>query len=321
MIDADIDNYYRVMTSKGFDNQSIFKGNDRLYYTENIIMSMDPDTTQQLIKFHPSKNVVIGYHNTFAFYPFRNHRFPITSIDHFLLAETMSEIDEVTKAKSLSDLNCGSGFIGNFAAKNFKGLKNGNITFIDPYFESIKTSFYCYLLINDLTKNNICLEKIDKKHLVAQNGNQTIDLITGAISDNMQNLESEILTSVPTYYPEIYETVPEPYGELAQVSSKINAPLYFTFSSLSFNLVEKAIHKHNLNLAILNKKRVPYTIQLTPFQRIKHPQKKSAPEAIESLIDLGLIVEKRASHYDPFQDIYVPFHDVIVARMNHNQDR
>ena len=175
---------YKLITSKGLTRQDLVDGNRRISSVEKPVSSIESDLVEELkremnivIKLSKQpvkKPVVVGYDNTIALLPGQYDRFPTVSMGHFFLADTLSNESCVRKAKSLVDLGCGCGFSGNYAAKNFEGLKNGRVIFGDLFPESINAALNAYLLNNGLSRDNVDISKTEHGLLMVNDQNDQL---------------------------------------------------------------------------------------------------------------------------------------------------
>ncbi len=190
---------YKIITSKGLKTQDLVDGDRVISSVEGPVSSFEPGLADQLRKQTTRKPVVVGYDNTISFLPGQHDRFPTVSMAHFFLADTLSNNDNIRKAKSLVDLGCGSGFSGNYAAKNFERLQDGRIVFGDLFPESINATLNSYLANNGLSPEEIQITQNGNTFSVRGRGNQKMEFRVGDVNRTMYGDNVDVAIASPIY--------------------------------------------------------------------------------------------------------------------------
>ncbi len=281
-------NLYRIITSKGLKSQDLIDDDKVIYTVKDPVSSIEPSIFEQLIKQTEMKPIAVGYDNTFAFLPEERNRFPAASMNHFFLADSLSKNTDVRNAKSLVDLGCGAGFLGNYAAKNFEGLENGKIIFGDLFPESINAALIAYFANNELDPREMQITQYENSISVRGKGKQVVEFRIGDVTQTMFKDKADLAVASPIYIPEICEVFPEAFELFGAVSKNIGADFYVAHSSLADKVIERAASVTGAKLSEINSQKRPLDLSVTDSRR-----RTLDEEVIAKLLPMGLIVEKQ----------------------------
>ncbi len=278
--------FYKIITNKGLDSQDLVDGDTVVSSVKAPVSSIESDLIDELRKKTMRKPLAVGYDNTISFLPGPGDRFPAVSMGHFLLADTLSDEDSVRKARSLVDLGCGSGFLGNYAAKNFEGVQDGRVIFGDLFPESINAALNAYLENNGLEIADMLIKQKGDLFSLRGKGNQVVEFRVGDVSKTMYGNNVEVAVASPIYVPGICEVFPQAFALFGAVSKHIRADFYVAHSSLADKVVEQAADQTGASLVDINSREFPLDLSTTDSRR-----KGVDEETLEKLTPLGLIIK------------------------------
>ena len=122
---------YIFMTNKDLSEQAlVVNKSGTLSLEKGTTQAMDPRLLQKA-QAHiqatksPPRRVFVGYDGTIASHQDPRGANTPVSFGHILLAKILSETSDARQASHLVDLGCGTGLVGNHAAKNFEGTQGG----------------------------------------------------------------------------------------------------------------------------------------------------------------------------------------------------
>lgn len=277
---------YTLMTDKNLIRQELFL--DGAF--KSLILNPVNPIDQRLISRVRSlvgeigdqyPQLMVGYDGTKAFPSDPGgSRVPV-SYGHLLLSKVLSDNPNATSAKHLVDLGCGTGLVGNHAAKNFEGLKDGKVTFADMSPSALNAALQAYMINNQLSGDDVKITDnvfgfdLSKK---LENGEQTIDFRLGNALQTLSGIQADVAVSAPLYLPGLIEVFPQAYHVFGTVAKMIGADLYVAHSSMADGKLEEAAHSLNLNLTDLESRTMPLT-----FDFCRMPEGK-----IQQLESLGM---------------------------------
>lgn len=286
---------YYVMTERGLTAQVLVDDGDEVIdRVENPISSVDPRMTQ-ILSERETGICGIGFDNTISLIP---QSLPMATLGHLLLADTLADMKEVRQAESLVDLGCGCGLIGNYAAKNFEGLKEGKVVFADLSQEALDLSWRGYKGNNEIENYEVIVQTSDDVTRMRIRDRQEIELRPGNVLDTMNGMHADIALAAPFYIPAIAPSFPQAFCIFALSARKMGADFYVVHSSLADNQVVDAARETNGKLDEVVSREYPLLISDLPLEIENH------------LTTLGLRVRRVG-------DNVIYQHDLKVSRMSY----
>ncbi|MFT4309191.1 MAG: hypothetical protein ACMXYL_01750 [Candidatus Woesearchaeota archaeon] len=306
----DLKGAYRVMTSADLSTQSVFHGDERLYYTEGVLSSIDADTSMFLMEHKVPRPIIVGYHNTVAMLPKNNDKFPVTGIMHYFLAKTLAEQELQLDNNTIADLDCGSGFLGNYLGLNISGMDNGLLVFSDSYPESLDAAFLSYLINNNYELSELTLDKQIDRVLVSHDNGKRALFLRGHHMLSLEDIAADIAVCAPDYIPYLWDDHPESYYVLGQVSKNMGSELYVAHSSLSNDAVLDAVSRMNSSISTIGELETPLLLQVSGSRKLPTLNSPEGREIVESLIDKGMRIITKNSYK-------IPYHTIMVSKITH----
>jgi hypothetical protein len=285
---------YEIITHRGLTKQSLIDGENTVCSVDNPVTSTESKLVQRLRKQAERKLVLVGYDNTCVFLPGPQDRFPVPSLGHFFLADTLQDQDQVRRAQSFADLGCGAGFLGNYIAKNFEGAREGRIIFGDLFSESINAALNAYMFNNEPWKDDLQISREGHSVSVSGRGSQTIEFRVGDVNQTMHGDSANVAVACPIYIPGVCEVFPQAFALFGAVAKHMGADLYVAHSSLADKVVEAAAEQTGAKITKIRSQEFPLIASTVDTGKNGNPLEDE--ETLRKLKGLGLIIEEGSNH-------------------------
>jgi hypothetical protein len=252
---------YKIVTMKGLDEQVLLDGSIQLDSVNEPSSSMEKKLFDKFLTLKRDRMLIMGYNDTYVYIPGADLTSPITSFDHFFMAETLSKIPEVHKASSIIDLDCGMGFLGNYAAKHYAGSQDGLVVFVDNNEQALNLVINAYLMNNALLPHNDALiQKKENGIIISGKGNQVLEVICGSYDEELNGYTAEIAVACPFYLPRIAGLPEDIFTGYANAAKKISANLYICHTSLADTVIAQAAKETGAMMTVVASKKSPFHI-------------------------------------------------------------
>lgn len=294
---------YTVMTDADLSGQKLYKSGDNTIGRVVAEMGRPVDTLDLAGKIDEPGPVLLGYDDVVVTGR-TDGNFPVVTIPHYVLAKALKEQGVAPDVHA--DLGCGSGFLGNYAAKKL-GARHVKFGDLNP--GALNEALSAYLINNrmGLEEARANLEAMPNG-MRLQDGGRTIDLLAGDVRGTMQGADT--MTACPLYVPGVCEVFPQAYSVFGMTAKQNGAPLYVAHSNLASPVVEDAASKLQMSLTDIARVEHPLTEFRTDSRRAPIHREGLNPEVVEKLRTLGLRV-KDDGEFSP----RAYFHDIIVSKM------
>ena len=277
----------KILTSEDFIEQSIIFDGKKLQTMYGPTTSCEHSLFEALSEKDDVNSVWIGYDNTFVLHPSGVFPFPAASFMHYFLANTLKErmVGE-RKGQTLVDLGCGSGFLGNYAARNIDALESGRIIFGDLSGNSVNAAIKAYDF-NNPSGERSAIEKTPHGLVATGDNFITLDFRVGDAQETMQGEKGDVAVACPIYLPHACEVFPEAYVVFGQVAKNMGADFYFAHSEMANPLIERAANSLNARLEGIDERR--FVLDLSTVDSSVMRKGGIDHSDIEKMVGLGLM--------------------------------
>jgi hypothetical protein len=311
--------FYKLITEKGFGKQKLIDGEEVLAELDNPVTSVEDDVFRNAKKELKQKPLFVGYDNAVVLVPNQGERFPLVSLAHYFLVETLSKNKQITtegnlsKGRVFADLGCGAGFLGNYISKNFPVIMpHGKIIFGDLFPESINAAINAYAINHNFDFNKVIQVQTAYGAQFMGKSGETLDFRIGDVRNTMLGEQIDVAVACPIYIPEICEVFPQAYEIFGAVAKSAGADFYFAHTSLSDKVVEAAAKKTGAKLVDINSQKFPFVIHTVDSSRdITGLQSVN----LEKLTSLGLMLNKDKNEFLTRENF--AFHYLRVSKFSY----
>ncbi len=280
---------YKIITRPDLNEQVLLSEEEVLAKVNNPETSIEAEILEELNKQTEQRPVLVGYDNTLVLPPGKGDMYPLVSMGHLLLADTLRHIPDVKdsgdKGRTMADLGCGSGFLGLFLANNFAGIIGRRILMGDLFPSSLNGVIRSYCLDKGLNLDDLDTEQTDQGMRLTTTSLDLLDLRVGDVAQTMVGEEADIAVACPIFIPGICEVFPQAYQLFGAVAKEMGADFYFAHSNLADKVIEEAAQVNGAHISAIKEKEFPYYPQrMDTASR----SREDLHERIEELVELGL---------------------------------